>query len=93
MASLLANSYLGIARLCYLREEYDNAFHLLAKSEALFLQKLGANSYFMAKYEDLCQDRYIYYILKLGIAFIIPMEIFILRRTIGQQREHVMKLA
>jgi tetratricopeptide (TPR) repeat protein len=49
-ASLLANSYLCMARVHYLRREYDEAFNLLGQSEALFFRTAGADAHFMAQY-------------------------------------------
>ena len=49
-ASLLANSYLCQSRVHYLWGEYETAFNLLAKSEALFVRTSGADAHFMAQY-------------------------------------------
>jgi tetratricopeptide (TPR) repeat protein len=40
-ASLLANSYLSLARLHFLRREYDLAFNVVAKSEGLISRAVG----------------------------------------------------
>jgi len=47
-ASLLANSYLCMSRVHYLRSEFDEAFNLLGQSEALFFRTAGADAHFMA---------------------------------------------
>ena len=49
-ASLLANSYLCMSRVHFLRGEYADAFNLLAQSEALFFRTAGADAHFMAQY-------------------------------------------
>ena len=49
-SSLLANSYLCMSRVYYLRRQYEEAFNLLAQSEALYVRTSGANTHFMAQY-------------------------------------------
>lgn len=51
-ASLVANSYLCLSRVHFLRLEYENSFNLLGESEALFFRIAGADSHFMAQYES-----------------------------------------
>jgi len=46
-SSLLANSYLCMSRVHYLRAQYEDAFNLLAQSEALYVRTAGANTHFM----------------------------------------------
>lgn len=48
-ASLLANSYLCMSRVHYLRGEYDEAYKLLSQSEALYFRIAGADAHFMAQ--------------------------------------------
>jgi hypothetical protein len=50
-ASLLANSYLCISRVYYLRKEYKTAQDMVAQSEALFFRISGADAHFMAQYD------------------------------------------
>jgi hypothetical protein len=46
----LAITYLCLARLYYLRREYEAAFDVLAQSESLFFRTAGADAHFMAQY-------------------------------------------
>jgi hypothetical protein len=50
-ASLLATTYLCIARVHHLKGEYDEAFRMCAQSEALFVRTAGADNHFLAKYD------------------------------------------
>jgi hypothetical protein len=47
--SLLANSYLCMSRVHFLKQEYDDALALLSKSEALFYRISGADAHFLAQ--------------------------------------------
>ncbi|KAH7416708.1 P-loop containing nucleoside triphosphate hydrolase protein [Cadophora sp. MPI-SDFR-AT-0126] len=47
-SSLLANSYLCMSRVHFLEKEYDQAFNMLAQSEALYVRTSGANAHFMS---------------------------------------------
>lgn len=47
-AILLAMSYLCISRVFYAREDYETAFKMLGKSEALFVRTIGQQANFMA---------------------------------------------
>jgi tetratricopeptide (TPR) repeat protein len=47
--SLLANSYLCLARAHAIRQEYETAFTILGQSEALFFRIAGADAHFMAQ--------------------------------------------
>jgi tetratricopeptide (TPR) repeat protein len=58
-ASLLANSYLCMSRVHYLRGEYEEAFSLLAQSEALYFLTAGADAHFMAQYDQLRPPFYV----------------------------------
>lgn len=49
-SSLLANSYLCMSRVHFLEKEYDQAFAMLAQSEALYVRTSGANAHFMSQY-------------------------------------------
>jgi tetratricopeptide (TPR) repeat protein len=49
-ASLLANSYLCLSRVHFLQGRYEEAFKMLAESEALFFRTTGADAHFMAQY-------------------------------------------
>jgi len=48
-ASLLANSYLCLSRVHYLRGEYDRSWSILGESEALYFRTVGAEAHFMAQ--------------------------------------------
>ena len=48
-ASLLANSYLCMSRVYFLWNDYQAAFNMLGKSEALFVRTSGADAHFMAQ--------------------------------------------
>jgi hypothetical protein len=48
-ANLLAISYLCLSRVYFLQKEYDTAFKILGKSEALFVRTAGAAAPFMAQ--------------------------------------------
>jgi hypothetical protein len=50
-ASLLALTYICIARVHFLKEEYDEAFRMTAQSESLFVRSSGADNHFLAKYD------------------------------------------
>jgi hypothetical protein len=48
-ASLIANSYLCIARVHYLKQEFDLATSVLSQSEALYFRTAGADAHFMTQ--------------------------------------------
>jgi hypothetical protein len=50
-AGLLATTYICVARVHFLKGEYDEAFKISAKSEALFVRTAGADNHFLAKYD------------------------------------------
>jgi hypothetical protein len=47
-ASLLATTYLCIARAHFLNKEYDKAMEITAESEALFVRTSGTDNHFFA---------------------------------------------
>lgn len=47
-AGLLATSYLCISRVHYANKDYKTAFHMVGKSESLFIRTIGAAAHFMA---------------------------------------------
>jgi tetratricopeptide (TPR) repeat protein len=49
--SLLANSYLCMSRVYFLKKEYEEALTILGRSEALFYRLSGADAHFMAQYD------------------------------------------
>jgi len=48
-AGLLANSLLCMSRVHFFRAEYEEAYNLIAQSEALFFRTAGADAHFMAQ--------------------------------------------
>jgi len=50
-ASLLATTYICIARVHFLKDEYAEAYKITAQSEALFVRTAGADNHFLAKYD------------------------------------------
>lgn len=52
-ASLLAITYICIARAHYLKGEYSQAIKLTDRSEALFVRSAGPKHHFLAQYDNL----------------------------------------
>ncbi len=51
--ALLANSYLCMSRVHFHKKDYDQAFAMLAQSEALYFRTSGPNAHFMAQYDPI----------------------------------------
>lgn len=49
-AALLANSYLCLSRVYFLRKDYSNARKKVSEAEALFFRTSGGEAHFMAQY-------------------------------------------
>lgn len=47
-AALLATTYLCIARVYFLKREYEKALEITAESEALFVRTSGTDNHFFA---------------------------------------------
>lgn len=50
-AILLATTYICIARVYFLKGDYNEAFKMTAQCEALFVRTAGADNHFLAKYD------------------------------------------
>ena len=91
-AILLATTYICIARVYFLKGEYDEAFKMTAQCEALFVRTAGADNHFLAKYGI---SRFQIWSIKLikDSVCITYMETSSLLRRSGDRPSDVMKTA
>lgn len=82
-AILLAVSYLCVSRVHFMKEDYETALNMVAKSEALLFRTSGANA-FMAQFVLL--NPIFKFRLTSPAVYITHMGTLILRRSAGQEQ-------